>query len=268
MGEKGSEEQLLGFLNAVLGRKGDKTLESVEIFEDRAITHVILGNKASVLDVRARTGDGTKTNIEVQLRNLGDLDRRSLFYWSREYTKQIKAGEDYIELPNIIAINIVDFECVKSKNFHTCFHLWEDAEKDLMLTEALEIRFIDMVKFRRLHNNKTRAGSFFDNPLHRWATFFDKNSPDVLIEEVVKMDTAIQKAQERLDFVTQDEAALRAYEIREKAILDWNSAVSYHTREAKKEAELEIARKLKADNMPTDQITKYTGLTENQVNEL
>ena len=66
MGEKGSEEQLLGFLNAVLGRTGDKTLESVEIFEDRAITPDILGNKASVLDVRARTGDGTKTNIEVQ----------------------------------------------------------------------------------------------------------------------------------------------------------------------------------------------------------
>ena len=55
MGEKGSEEQLLGFLNAVLGRTGDKTLESVEIFEDRAITPDILGDKASVLDVRART---------------------------------------------------------------------------------------------------------------------------------------------------------------------------------------------------------------------
>jgi len=268
MGEKGSEEQLLAFLNAVLGRAGNERLQSVEILEDRAITPDILGDKASVLDVRARTGDGARVNIEVQLRNVGDMDRRSLFYWSREYTKQIKAGEDCIGLPNVIAINIVDFEYVPSRDFHACFHLWEDAEKDLMLTDALEIRFIDMVKFRRLYNNKARAGSFFDNPLHRWATFFDKNSPEELIEEVVKMDAAIQKAQERIAIVTQDESALRAYEMREKAILDWNSAVGYHTREARKEREIEIAHKLKADNIPVEQIIKYTGLTEKQVNEL
>ena len=82
------------------------------------------------------------------------------------------------------------------------------------------------------------------------------------------MDTAIQKAQERIAQVTQDEASLRAYEIREKAILDWNSAVGYHTREAKKEEKLEIARKMKAKNVPIDDIIDYTGLTEKQVNEL
>ena len=78
------------------------------------------------------------------------------------------------------------------------------------------------------------------------------------------MDTATQKAQDRITQVTQDEAALRAYEIREKAILDWNSAVGYHTRENTKE----IARKMKAYNIPMEQITNITGLTENQVNEL
>ena len=78
------------------------------------------------------------------------------------------------------------------------------------------------------------------------------------------MDTAIQKAQGRITQVTQDETALRAYEIREKAILDWNSAVNRAIREDRKE----LARKMKADNMPMDQITKYTGLTEKQVNEL
>jgi hypothetical protein len=31
MGEKGDEPQLLGFLNAVLGRSGKKPIESVEI---------------------------------------------------------------------------------------------------------------------------------------------------------------------------------------------------------------------------------------------
>ena len=269
MGEKGDEEQLLGFINAVLSRTGDNKLISVDILEDRIITPDIFGDKASVLDVRAQTGDGTRVNIEVQLRNMGDMDRRSLFYWSREYSKQLKAGENYIELPNVIAINIVDFECVNSRNFHACFHLWEDTEKDLMLTDAMEIHFIDMVKFRRLGYNLAEGSrSFLNNPLHRWLTFFDKNSPDELIEEILKMDMAIQKAQERTVLVTQDEASLRIYEMREKALHDWNSAVNYHTREAEKEAKKEIARKLKAKNMPMDQIIDVTGLTESQINDL
>jgi len=78
------------------------------------------------------------------------------------------------------------------------------------------------------------------------------------------MDTAIQKANERIGFVIQDESALRAYEMREKAIMDWSSSVNYHTRETKKD----IARQMKADNMPIAQITKYSGLTEKQVKDL
>ena len=78
------------------------------------------------------------------------------------------------------------------------------------------------------------------------------------------MDTAIQKAQDRITQVTQDEATLRAYEIRERAIWDWNSGVSHAIRERDKE----IARKMKAYNLPMDQIINITGLTEKQVNEL
>ncbi|MCL2320437.1 MAG: Rpn family recombination-promoting nuclease/putative transposase, partial [Treponema sp.] len=227
MGEKGNEEQLLGFLNAVLKRTGDDRIKSIEILEDRTFTPDILGNKASILDVRAQTEDGTKVNVEVQLRNLGDMDRRSLFYWSREYSKFLKSGEDYIELPNVIAINIVNFECIPSSGFHACFHLWEDTQRDLMLTDALEIHFVDMVKFRRLRNNITKDKSFLDDPLHRWLTFFDRDSPNDLIEEVVKMDIAIKKAQERTAFVTQDDAAMTEYIRREMALSDWTSGVNH-----------------------------------------
>jgi len=264
MGEKGDEVQLLGFLNAVLGRSGKNNLESVEILENKVITPEIVGDKTSILDVRAQTEDGTRFNIEVQLRNLGDMDRRSLFYWSKEYSRQIKAGEQYLELPNVIAINIVNFECISSKSYHACFHLWEDTEKDLMLTDAMEIHFVDMVKFRRLRDNIKGDRSFLNDPLHRWMTFFDKNSPVELIEEVLKMDMAIQKAHERTAFITQDEVSMTEYIRREMALSDWNSAVGYHTREAKKD----IAQKLKAKNMPVDQIIDVTGLTEKQINDL
>ena len=134
-----------------------------------------------------------------------------------------------------------------------------------MLTDALEIHFIDMVKFRRLgYNIKEGSRSFLDNPLNRWLTFFDKNSPEDLIEEVLRMDTAIRKAHERTAFVTQDEAAMTEYIRREMALSDWTSGVNYAVREDRKE----MARKMKADNMPTEQIVKYTGLTEKQIKDI
>ena len=78
------------------------------------------------------------------------------------------------------------------------------------------------------------------------------------------MDTAIRKAHERTTFVSQDEIAYRAYEDREKALHDWNSGVNYALREQNKE----IARKMKAKNMPMDEIVELTGLNENQINDL
>jgi hypothetical protein len=50
------------------------------------------------------------------------MDKRGLFYWCMEYIQGIEAGQDYRELPNVIAINIVDFEFIASENFHTTFH--------------------------------------------------------------------------------------------------------------------------------------------------
>jgi hypothetical protein len=114
MGEPGDEDQLLAFLNAVLKRTRKDPLVSVEIIENRTITAEILGDKTSILDVRAKAWDGTRVNIEVQLKNLGNMDRRSLFYWSRDYTRNIEAGDDYVKLPNVIAINIVNKEALRA----------------------------------------------------------------------------------------------------------------------------------------------------------
>jgi predicted transposase/invertase (TIGR01784 family) len=251
MGEKGDEEQLLAFLNAVLKRPEDKRLESIEIIENKAITADIINGKSCALDVRAVLGNGERVEIEVQLQNPGNMDRRSLFYWSREFTKGLVSGQEYEEVPNVIAINILGYNFLKQvPDFHTTFHIWEDTHREIMLTDALEIHFINMVKFRSLKERDIR-----NNLLHRWLTYFDNGSPEELVEEVIKMDIAIQKVETKMRSVSMDEEAMRIYEMREKALLDWNSSISY----ARKEGKLEEARNMTADNMPTDKIIKYTG---------
>jgi predicted transposase/invertase (TIGR01784 family) len=264
MGEKGDEEQLLAFLNAVLGRKEQNAIESVEIIENKTISAEVIGDKTSILDVRAKTAAGERVNIEVQLRNLGNMDRRSLFYWSLEFSRGMEAGQDYRKSPNVIAINIVNYEFMPQVSaFHTSFHIWEDTYRDVLLTDALAIHFIDMVKFRRLPEKDIRH-----DPLHRWLTWFDKDSPQTLVEEVIKMDTAIQKAEEKMGYVTIDKEALRAYQMREMAMSDWTSGINHAKQEGRQEGQFEIAKNLKSMGIPLEQIAQGTGLSLEEIAKL
>jgi predicted transposase/invertase (TIGR01784 family) len=222
MGEPGDEEQLLAFLNVLLHKTGREEIASLKIEACRAFSADIIGDKASILDLRAEMPDGTRVNIEVQLRRVGNMDKRSLFYWSREYARGIEAGQDYWKLPKVIAINIIDAEFIPIDEIHTCFHLCEDNHKDVMLTDTLEIHFICMSKFRQL-----KEIDIVSNPLHRWLAFFDKRTNKKTLKKIIKMDTGIAKAQEKIQFVLQDKVALHAYQMREMAMSDYTSGVNF-----------------------------------------
>jgi predicted transposase/invertase (TIGR01784 family) len=135
------------------------------------------------------------------------------------------------------------------------------------LTDALEIRFIDMVKFRRLAEKDIR-----NVPLHRWLTWFDKDTPETILEEVIRMDTAIRKADERLAYVSSDKEALRAYQMREMALSDWTSGINHAREEGRLEGRLEgqreIARNLKKLDIPVEQIAQGTGLSIEDITKL
>jgi predicted transposase/invertase (TIGR01784 family) len=177
-GEKGDEEQLLAFLNAVLKRTGRDGLVSVEIVEGKTLTADIVGDKTCILDVRAHTDKGDHVNIEIQLKDLHNMDRRSVFYWGKQYIKTINAGDSYTVLPNVIAINIVNFDYIPLDDFHTSFHLREDRNTDYILTDAIEIHFINMVQFRKLKSKDAK-----NNTLERWLLFLDETTPPELVEE-------------------------------------------------------------------------------------
>jgi predicted transposase/invertase (TIGR01784 family) len=251
----------------------------VDIIENKTFTPKVIGDKSSILDVRAVLQGKTKVNIEVQVRNQHNMDRRSLFYWSKEYSESLGEGEDYQKLPNIIAINIVDFDYPPARDFHTRFRLREDNDRDMILTGALEIHFINMVKYRK----QARKGEV-NGPLSRWLAWLNKNSPPELVAEVVKMDSAIQAANERMVYVNGDKEAIRAYERRQMALSDYNSAMNYARRtgrqkgrkegrqeglqEGRTEERLEIARKMKEAGRPLSEIKEFTGLSTETIKQM
>ena len=102
------------------------------------------------------------------------------------------------------------------------------------------------------------------------------------------METAIQTADKRLVYLTGDENAIRAYEMRAKAMSDWTSEYNHATRtgfangmeqglqqgiiqgleQGHIEKELEIARKMKTAGLSLTKINRFTGLSSEIVKEL
>jgi len=267
MGEKGNEQQLLGFLNAVLGQHGKKSIESVEILENQSFVKDISNGKSCILDVLAVLSDGTKVNIEVQLGNQKNMERRSLYYWSKIYFESLNKGHNYRELPNVIAINIIDFSFLPGDNVHTCFNLREASNPSLILSSALEIHFINMVKWR-----KQKERDIVNNSLHRWLTWLDERSPLELVEEVVSMDSAIKAANERQAYVSQDEEARRTYWSRRKAEHDRISGLEDAREEGlqkgQEAATMDIARNALAERLPIEVVQKITGLDLETIKQL
>ena len=58
-GENEVKDNLIAFLNAVLDRKDKKRLVTLEIVDNKELTREFVTDKTAILDVRAKTEDGT-----------------------------------------------------------------------------------------------------------------------------------------------------------------------------------------------------------------
>ncbi len=230
MGEEENKGNLISFLNAVLSPDDRKKLVSLEIIDNKELTVEMLTDKAGRLDVRAKTEDGTQLDIEVQLTNQHNMDKRTMFYWGKLFLEGIKKGEDYVSLSKVITINILDFDYLDIEKFHSRYHLWEDEVKDYLLTDLIEIHFIEIPKFKRLHDKNIKG-----NPLHRWLQFFNRDLSEDELKELMEMDTAIKRAEAALHYLSNDKKEYALYQARENALHERANMISTAKAEGREE---------------------------------
>jgi predicted transposase/invertase (TIGR01784 family) len=117
-----------------------------------------------------------------------------------------------------------------------------------------------MVKFRRVKRKDLQS-----NPLHRWLVYFDKYSPLSLIEEVIKMDAGIQRAQEKMDMIRRDPALLHTYQMYELTLFDEASRLYGARQEGRLEGKVEIAQMMKNEGDSVEKIARMTGLSLDEI---
>lgn len=262
-GSPENEDILISFLNAILENTEKEKIKHIEYVDTKLSDIEAVDDKIGILDVRVITEKGIHINVEIQLINRYNMIKRTLFYWSRLYSSQIKKGENYKNLSKTITINILNFNYIESKKYHTTYHLYEDDEK-IMLSDILEIHFVELLKF-------IEEQPELNNSLNKWLAFLTKPEKEVM--EVVEMgEPAIRKAITVLDTLSRDPETVRLAELRMKKILDEKSMIEGAREEGKAEGKAEgkeeDALNFLKLGVSEETVAQGTGLGINRVREL
>jgi predicted transposase/invertase (TIGR01784 family) len=135
-----------------------------------------LQDKFCVLDINMIV-NGQRVDLEVQVSNEGDYPERSLYYWAREYSTALTAGDAYSQLPRTIIISIVDFKMFDCDEFHSEFQALE-VTRHTPLNDKMSLYFFELPKLPKAVTA--------DNDLLLWLALFNAQTEDDLkkIEEL------------------------------------------------------------------------------------
>jgi len=272
-GNKDYPEITKSLLNSIITLPDGQQIVDVEI-QNPNIDRRFKDDKYSIMDIHAITDNNILVNIEMQMINRDDMIPRTLFYMSKIIAGQLKSGKDYSSLKQTICINFVDFKLFNENNYvhnEFCYR----TEKGELLTNLTQIHFIELPKAEK-------DGIIDNEMLKKWIQFLNNPSSkevDMLVGEY----SEIKKARNILSLANLKNKIRNMYYAREEAKLEkasWegmkkrmiqkmkNEIMEQGIAEGTHSAKLEMARAMLLDKEPLDKISRYTGLSVAELQEL
>ena len=274
--DKGGEKVLLDFINAVMISADMKTFKAVEILNPFNLKRYYK-DKETIVDVKCITKNGTVVIIEVQLSGNSRFPERILYYWSANYSKLLKKGEEYEDLTPVISINLLNFNLNKNdKNVHSCYMIY-DTKSEKLLTDHLQIHIIELKKFKFEDNDLKKD-------LNYWLGFFTTNNMEAYMSEIVKEKPIMEEAHKRYNNFIRSRLMMSEYEKKEIYQYDKQITLEEKRREGIKEGKAEgikegiekgrlaeqilMATAMKKENIDIETIKRITGLTIKEIEKL
>ena len=211
-----------------------------------------------------------------------------MFYWAKMYTADFKSGESYGCLHKCITINIIADGFKLNDAIHSEY-LLQEKETHTMLTDVLEIHFLDLQAAKRAKEDGKTEGK--RGQLINWLRFIgatDKKERAM----IATTSPVLQMLNEKIDILTLSPTERKLYESRMKLKSDittisetqFSAGVergkSLGLAEGKslglaegevrgsRQKALETARILKQFGDPVQKIVQATGLTIQEVETL
>ena len=269
--DKGGEKVLLDFINAVMISADMKTFKAVEILNPFNLKRHYK-DKETIVDMKCITKNGTVVIIEVQLSGNSRFPERILYYWSANYSKLLKKGEEYEDLTPVISINLLNFNLNKNdKNVHSCYMIYDTKNKNL-LTDHLQIHIIELKKFKFGVCPPLAKDNNLSKDLNYWLGFFTTKDMEEYMSEIVKEKPIMEEAHKRYNNFIRSRLMMSEYE--KKEIYQYDKQITLKDERLKgikqgiKDEKYSIAKSLKNSGLDNKFISEHTGLSIEEIEKL
>jgi predicted transposase/invertase (TIGR01784 family) len=239
-------------------------------------------DKLSILDIKAKGAGGKRYNIEIQIADEADYDKRALYYWGKLYTEQLQQAQDYSSLCKAIGIHILNFTSIlDADKYHNVFRISEK-ESGVLYFKDLELHTIELRKFTadQPHELSDLLG-LVKNSLDMWVAFLTRH--DLMNKDSLPApldNKELQKALAVVEVMNFNLEEREAYEEHYKWLrIEANTLRKYEAMgraegraegliEGRAEGVILVAIELKRMGLSLEQVSEATGLSLQEVKEL
>ncbi len=253
-GEEANKDLLIDFLNQLLPpihQISELTFRNSEGLAE--LSH----ERKAIFDIHCESKSGEKFIVEMQKAKVKFFKDRSLFYSTFPIREQAKKGEWDFCLTPIYLIAILDFEYdekEEKQKFLRSVDL-KDQDGDLFY-DKLNFKFLQMPHFTKEENE---LETHFD----KWIYFLKKldrfdEIPSILDEPIFEKAFSVAELANMtpMQYEEYQDSLMTYIEVKEVV------------RTAEEDGVKKVAKELKDDDVPTEKIMKYTGLSRKEIDDL
>ena len=185
---------------------------------------------------------------------------RSVYYSTTPIREQAQQGEWTFRLENVYTVGVLDFvfpnnEYPADEYYHVVKLM--DVADNHVFYDKLTFVYLEMPKFNKTEDE---LETMFD----KWM-YALRNLSRLLDRPKALQDRIFEKFFNQAEIAQYNEEERREYETSVKNYRDYINTMDYAHDNGWKEANVENARKMKADGMPTELIAKYTSLSIDEI---
>lgn len=260
----GNERFLNDFLNAILG----ENVKIKTIKHDARLEQLVLEEKYGVLDLEVELESGEVVDIEMQLKDYKNMEKRTTFYAAKKISEQKGIGKYYEGLKKVIIIAILNYSLTPLPEYITETVRAAKRHRDYEINNFVQYYYIELEKFRNQTPNMKEK-------LNQWIAFIDGERDD-WIDMAKKESKIIKDADREYNVLTGDEELKRLAEIRMLSEMEEHSALMASKEEGREEGrkegriemKIDMAKKMIEEQMDIEMIKKVTGLSSEEILKL
>lgn len=265
-GTEMNKDLLISFLNALFNGKKQEITDVQYLNSERLGDGY--GDRRAVFDVYCQTSDGSHFIVEMQKAEQEYFKDRSIYYSTIAIRDQAVKGRQWnYHLEDVYTVGVLNFEFPNNEYPADSYRheiKLKDVEDNHVFYDKLTFVYLEMPKFTKTEEELETMFDKWMFVLHNLGVLLDR--PKALQDRVFK------KLFKEAEIASYNEAERRQYFESQKEYWDYYStmktALKKGLAQGEAKANRENARRMKADGMALDLISKYTNLTVQEIEAL